>query len=331
MRLPALTSPGTGLTNTEPQFCPPGWCSRRQRTISAIVASAVRAIAGRADASRAPTHDLVVAEVGAPEAQPERRRRRRVDGAGSGAARSTTSTSTRQAAMSEPWPPAFIRTAPPIEPGTPTAHSNPVSPAAAVRRASTGSATPPPAVHDGGSPRSGRTVRQIDVAAELGDGDGDAGEARVGDEQVRAAPDDEHRQPRRRDGPRPRRPGRRASRARTNSAAGPPTRYVVSGASGCDRVRDRRRGSRRRRRPPSRGPSGERRVVVPVTTTAGAPGGPSTSSGSVAMSPQPIEMHTSPAADLAGEERDHVVAAGQPHDARQRVGVEHGVDDELAR
>ena len=40
--------------------------------------------------------------------------------------------------MSEPWPPAFMRTAPPIEPGTPTAHSKPVSPAAAVRRATTG-------------------------------------------------------------------------------------------------------------------------------------------------------------------------------------------------
>ena len=37
--------------------------------------------------------------------------------------------------MSEPCPPAFMRTAPPIEPGTPTAHSKPVSPAAAVRRA----------------------------------------------------------------------------------------------------------------------------------------------------------------------------------------------------
>ena len=30
--------------------------------------------------------------------------------------------------MSEPWPPAFILTAPPTEPGTPTAHSNPVRP-----------------------------------------------------------------------------------------------------------------------------------------------------------------------------------------------------------
>ena len=53
--------------------------------------------------------------------------------------------STSDAAMSEPWPPAFIRTAPPIEPGTPTAHSKPVSPARTVRRATTGSAAAPPA------------------------------------------------------------------------------------------------------------------------------------------------------------------------------------------
>ena len=32
--------------------------------------------------------------------------------------------------MSLPWPPAFMRTAPPIEPGTPTAHSKPTRPAA---------------------------------------------------------------------------------------------------------------------------------------------------------------------------------------------------------
>src|SRR5437764_415114 len=37
MSRPAL-SPG-GLRNTEPAFCPPGWCSRRHRTISATRAS----------------------------------------------------------------------------------------------------------------------------------------------------------------------------------------------------------------------------------------------------------------------------------------------------
>ena len=42
------------------------------------------------------------------------------------------------AIMSEPCPPAFIRTAPPIEPGTPTAHSKPRRPAATLCLAITG-------------------------------------------------------------------------------------------------------------------------------------------------------------------------------------------------
>ena len=147
--------------------------------------------------------------------------------------------------MSEPWPPAFIRTAPPIEPGTPTAHSKPVSPAAAVRRASTGRATPPPAVTTAAVARLA-VRRQLDVAGQVGDGDGDAGEAVVGDEQVRAPADDEHGQPGRAAGRGDRGAGRRAVAARTNSAAGPPTRYVVSGPSGSSRVGDRARGSRPR-------------------------------------------------------------------------------------
>ena len=79
--------------------------------------------------------------------------------------------------MSEPWPPAFMRSAPPIEPGTPTAHSNPVRPAATVRRASTGSGTAEPAVTDA------RAV-DGDVAAQLGERDDDAVEAGVGHEHV---------------------------------------------------------------------------------------------------------------------------------------------------
>ena len=45
---PADSSPGIGLTKTEPAFCPPGWFSRRQRTISAI---------SRSDARRHPSTD----------------------------------------------------------------------------------------------------------------------------------------------------------------------------------------------------------------------------------------------------------------------------------
>ena len=39
MSAPALTSPGTGLTNTDPAFWPPGWLARRHATISLISAS----------------------------------------------------------------------------------------------------------------------------------------------------------------------------------------------------------------------------------------------------------------------------------------------------
>ena len=46
--------------------------------------------------------------------------------------------------ISEPWPPAFILTAPPTVPGTPTAHSNPVRPFEEVDLATTGSFAAPP-------------------------------------------------------------------------------------------------------------------------------------------------------------------------------------------
>ena len=103
---------------------------RRDQVASAIAASP------RSSASSARSHDL-------------RRADRRTAGtrgrwtaaaihSSSPDARSTTRTLVNVAAMSEPWPPAFMRTAPPIEPGTPTAHSNPVKAAAAVRRATTG-------------------------------------------------------------------------------------------------------------------------------------------------------------------------------------------------
>ena len=42
--------------------------------------------------------------------------------------RSSTSAVRSDEAVSSPWPPAFMRTAPPTEPGTPTAHSSPREP-----------------------------------------------------------------------------------------------------------------------------------------------------------------------------------------------------------
>ena len=81
--------------------------------------------------------------------------------------------------MSEPCPPAFMRTAPPIEPGTPTAHSNPVQPGG---RGATG---------DDGQARRAAGARRCTPSTSIG-GErraqlhGDAGEARVGHEQVRS-------------------------------------------------------------------------------------------------------------------------------------------------
>ena len=125
MTSPADSSPGIGLTKTEPAFWPPGWCSRRHRTISASVAS---------DAARSPVPIRT-----APTRRPGDRRGRSPGTAGparcagtpqsSPLRRSNTRTPTSDDAMSEPCPPAFMRTPPPTDPGTPTAHSRPVRPA----------------------------------------------------------------------------------------------------------------------------------------------------------------------------------------------------------
>ena len=46
MSSPALTSPGTGLTKTEPAFCPPGWFSRRHLHDLGDLRLGGRAVAG---------------------------------------------------------------------------------------------------------------------------------------------------------------------------------------------------------------------------------------------------------------------------------------------
>ena len=63
------------------------------------------------------------------------------------------------AAMSLPCPPAFMRTAPPTEPGTPTAHSKPVTPADAVRRACARPRGHDPTRSGAGVRRCGRPAR----------------------------------------------------------------------------------------------------------------------------------------------------------------------------
>ena len=113
-----------------------------------------------------------------------------------------------------PWPPAFMRTAPPTEPGMPTKNSSPATPAAAVRRASTGRATAPPARTCGATELASTDRTDVELLELTREHDRDAGEAVVGDEQVRTAADHEHRERRRpRALPRPRGGRRRVRRA----------------------------------------------------------------------------------------------------------------------
>ena len=115
-------SPG-GLVNTEPAFWPPGWLARRQRTISAISASA----AARSPGARLQLgldDDLVGGDRRAPVAELERRR---------GHVAISSPPRGRRRGPRRGWRPCRSRgrrrssaRAPPTEPGTPTAHSKPV-------------------------------------------------------------------------------------------------------------------------------------------------------------------------------------------------------------
>ena len=178
--------------------------------------------------------------------------------------------------MSDPCPPAFIRTAPPIEPGTPTAHSNPVRPAAAVRRASTGSATAEPAVHI--------DSRQLDAV----------GPAPQGSSRRRR-----NRRRRRAGSSRDRRPGPEgvpsdhcppppAGRPSTSASRRWPRAHRPDRSSAARGARRLDRALRGRRRPAGgarRGSTSTRRSSARRCCT---------SSGNDAMSPHPIEMQTSP-------------------------------------
>ena len=139
-------------------------------------------------------------------------------------------TDSRLDATSLPWPPAFMRTAPPTEPGTPTPHSKPVSPRAALWRASTGSATAPPATTRGTAGFSGQVIFSANSPSTI------ASPANPSSATSRLLP----------------RPitstGTRCSRSALLTAckssievasrkrlAGPPTLYVVNGASSTSR------------------------------------------------------------------------------------------------
>ena len=256
-----------------------------------------------ASRSRRSTHDLV----GRRGREPRKRRPSALGGATAAAGASPSQVerrrpSTRQAAMSEPCPPAFIRTAPPIEPGTPTAHSKPVSPAAAVRRASTGSGTPPPA-------RRRRAVdvdrrRAIAVGA-VGERDGDARRTR----RRRRAGSSRGRRP----APAGRTPARAAAtRARSSSVrdarrtAPPGHRPGRSSAapSGTSRSAAGAEHARRPRRRVERRPSTSRRRRR----------------GRVARSARRAEHLVGQRRDVAAAHRDAHVAGARPRRRGTRPG-----------
>ena len=238
-------SPG-GLVNTEPAFAPPGWFSRRQRTISAISASR----RGRGRRPRARARPTPRPGAGRPTSGGSRGRGRRPARHPSSPRRGRRrGPSSSVAAMSEPWPPAFMRTAPPTEPGTPTAHSKPVSPAAACAGRRPGRLA-------GAAGRATRRCRRRRSSAKpLAEHDGQAGEAarrrRAGSSPCRRRATGDARLGHDRRGQRE--PAARRRRPSTNSAAGPPTRYVVSGPSGDVALGARRRARQRGREPPPRG------------------------------------------------------------------------------
>ena len=313
---PALTSPGTGLTNTEPAVLaarlvlaapahdlgdrrlgrPPG---RRARAAAARRArpggrrGRSRGSAGRARSAgdrhdRAPAREVEHVDVDEAGGDVASRGRRR-----SSAPRRRPSRARR--------PPTRSRS----------------RPAAAVRRASTGRATAA-----AGDDHACRRRRRSSPAS-VGERDGDAGEPVVGDEQVRAAADDEHRQPGRAacrgDGEQV---VERRGRARTAPPA-PPTRYVVSGAERHVALGERRRARRRPRR------SRRRRSTRHGRPPRRAPGEHLVGQrGDVAAAHR--DAHVAGARPRRRGTTTRSVAARQPHDARVGVGVEHGVDDELA-
>ena len=176
-------SPG-GFRNTDPALAPPGWCSRRHRTISAMR----RARTPRRCGARRRTSAPVTISAG------PRAARRYPKSSWAGVrttsspvpARSTTRARTSTSAVSRPWPPAFIRTAPPTLPGIPTKNSRPL-PArgrAAAREDRERHRRRPRCTTPGPASRSTR----FEVADEH---DREPGESAIGHEQVRSASDEE--------------------------------------------------------------------------------------------------------------------------------------------
>ena len=216
--------------------------------------------------------------------------------------------------MSEPCPPAFMRTAPPTEPGTPTAHSNPRQPRRRQPPGHHGERRPAADLGDRRDPRRRPTVMSPSSRA-----------------TTRRCRRSRHRPP---TGwsPRPTTSTGRpdAWRARGDALQvverrGPyeQRRRPAQAVGGQRTERHVALGQRRRARPPPARPRPATSSTVrrPVTGRAAAARRASTSSGSVAMSPQPIEMQTSPGPTSPARNEIMSSRRRQPHDVGVGMGV----------
>jgi hypothetical protein len=173
-RTAAGSSPGTGLTNTEPAFCPPGWCLPTPADDLAegrALAGGASPVRGAGDERRAPPDDRPARSRGSAG-----RVLRRGDPTGVGRGpvrRSSTCTRPGRRAMSLPCPPAFIRTATTDRPWDAHGPLEPGKPAAAVRR-SDGNAKAPPAARPRHRPCTDCVVELDPLGTWIGERDGDA-------------------------------------------------------------------------------------------------------------------------------------------------------------
>ncbi len=225
--------------------------------------------------------------------------------------------------MSEPWPPAFIRTAPPTEPGhadrplepgqpggrrAPGEHGQGDAAAGRARRRSSPTSTAPISI----ARPARRSTRRCRGSRRRRRAGSSRGRRRAPGARGRGGP----RRPRRRSSiergrdEQRRRPADPVGGQRAERLVAPGTRPERSAATSTPSASV----ERARRRPAS-----DRRAARRA----------STSSGSVAMSPQPIEMHTSPVPTSPARNDTRSSRRGSHSDARPGVGVEHGVDDQL--
>src|SRR5215217_7305007 len=261
-----------GLANTLPQLgWFTGWLSRRQRRASSISARTAASDAG-ARANRAAVTTAPAGRADRRHPNPSSSGFIRTAVPASSPVRWNTSAHTSRSASSPPWAPAFIRTPPPTVPGIATANAIPPSEALADRAATLGSGVAAPASSSfpSTSTRRNRSPRWTTIPGQPPSATSmfdprptiSSGTGAVPSTPARAA---------------------RSSTpsARRKTAAGPPSRKVVSGARG------RSRPTRPGQRAVSSAAAASRRVGSTGPTGGGIGGHPPSGGPSRRLPPGP--------------------------------------------